>query len=176
MKKVTEVENLIIGTKYLVPCFFPIIGLMRPRWYPILLSESSHTDPDLGVTMEHLHFDSRFIADKDLFIRDGQPYITSVVAGLPEHRAWQELEESKIIVWKKRTCYRKEQVFPQPKFKRLVTDKIRDQYLHVQMENMICPHRGTCMKGHAVKNINGRQGVTCPAHGLVWDVKTGFLI
>lgn len=109
MKKVTEVENLIIGTKYLVPCFFPILGTMRPRWYPILLGESSHTDPDLGVTMEHLHYDSRFIADKDLLIKDGQPYVTSLVAGLPEHRTWQELEESKIILWKKRTCYRKEQ-------------------------------------------------------------------
>lgn len=176
MKKVTEIQNLIIGTKYLVPCFFPIIGLIKTRWYPILLGESTHTDPDLGVTMEHLHYDSRFIADKDLLIKDGQPYIASIVAGVPEHRTWRELEESKIIVWKKRTCYRIEQVFPQPKFKRLVTDKIRDQYLHVQMEGMICPHRGTCMKGHLVQNINGKQGITCPAHGLVWDIETGFLI
>ena len=109
-------------------------------------------------------------------MKDGQPYVTSLVAGLPDHRTWQELEESRVILWKKRTCYRKEQVFPQPKFKQLVTNKIKNQYLHVRMENMICPHRGTCMKGHPVQDIDGKQGITCPAHGLAWDVQTGFLI
>lgn len=176
MKKVTEVQSLTPGTKYLVPCFFPFLGTMRPKWYPILLTESTHTDPDLGVTVEHLHYDSRFIAYKDLLIKDGQPYIASVVVGLPAHHTWGQMEESSMIVWKKRTCYRKEQVFPQPQFERLVTGRIKDQYAHARMENMTCPHRGTCMKGHLVKSINGKQGVTCPAHGLAWDIETGFLI
>lgn len=176
MRKVTEVQNLIVGTKYLVPCFFPFLGRMRPKWYPVLVAECSHTDPDLKVTMEHLHFDSRFIADKDLLMKDGQPYITSVVAGLPEHYTWKQMEEASMIIWRKRTCYRKEQVFPQPQFERLVTDKIKSQYAHTRMENMTCPHRGTCMKGHPVKSINRRTGMTCPAHGLIWDIETGFLI
>ena len=176
MKKVTEVQSLTPGTKYLVPCFFPFRGTMRPKWYPILLAESTHTDPDLGVTVEHLHYDSRFIADKDLLMKDGQPYIASVVVGLPAHHTWEQMEESSMIVWKKRTCYRKEQVFPQPQFERLVTGRIKDQFFHAGMENMTCPHRGTCMKGHLVKSINGKQGVTCPAHGLTWETKTGFLI
>ena len=176
MKKVTEVQSLTQGTKYLVPCFFPFRGTMRPKWYPILLAESTHTDPDLGVTVEHLHYDSRFIADKDLLMKDGQPYIASVVVGLPAHHTWEQMEKSSMIVWKKRACYRKEQVFPQPQFERLVTGRIKDQYAHTRMENMTCPHRGTCMKGHPVKNINGKQGVTCPAHGLTWDIETRFLI
>ena len=174
MKKVTEVQRLTPGTKYLVPCFFPFRGTMRPKWYPILLAESTHTDPDLGVTVEHLHYDSRFI--KDLLMKDGQPYIASVVVGLPAHHTWEQMEESSMIVWKKRTCYRKEQVFPQPQFERLVTEKVKLQYAYTRMENMTCPHRGTCMKGHLVKSINGKQGVTCPAHGLAWDIETGFLI
>jgi nitrite reductase/ring-hydroxylating ferredoxin subunit len=176
MKKVTEVQSLTVGTKYLVPCFFPFRGTMRPKWYPILLAESTHTDPDLGVTVEHLHYDSRFIADKDLLMKDGQPYIASVVVGLPAHHTWEQMEESSMIVWKKRTCYRKEQAFPQPQFERLVTDKIKGQYAYTRMENMTCPHRRTCMKGHPIKNIDGKQGVTCPAHGLTWNIETGFLI
>lgn len=60
--------------------------------------------------------------------------------------------------------------FPQPHWHidwRFMTEA----YTGVRMRNMICPHRGINLRGQPVEL--GR--VTCPGHGLQFDVETGKL-
>jgi hypothetical protein len=40
------------------------------------------------------------------------------------------------------------------------------------MQNMTCPHRGTPLESCSPDG----DVVTCPAHGLRWNVKTGELV
>jgi hypothetical protein len=183
MQKINEVNAPIVGNKYLVPCYFndgeqAINGYLPFQWIPILFSDSTHIDSELEIEIEHLHYDSRFIKDEDLYIKHGQCYTTALVQGFYDHWKWTELEKTNKILWLERICYRQEQLFPQPVFERLVTDKIKNGFPYTRMENMTCPHRSTCLKGHPVKEFHeGRyQGITCPAHGLSWDIETGFLI
>lgn len=181
MQKVNEVEALIVGTKYLVPCTLNPYGDWLPgQWIPILYAKESHSDPELTVHTHHLHYDTRFISGHKLLIGHGVCLAATRITGLYRPYTFDQLVALGEITWRSRKCYRAEQLLPQTKvFQVSVVDKIKDSFKdqNIHMENMICPHRGTCLKSHPVKEFHQNQkGITCPAHGLSWNIETGCLI
>ena len=52
-------------------------------------------------------------------------------------------------------------------------EKLNTEYQDKKLKpGMICPHKGVCLKSMPVND----DLVRCPAHGLVWNVKTGELV
>ncbi len=186
IKKITEVDTPIIGQKYLVPCYLvnskdrsysPQSLFFPDGWIPVLVVAGTHADADLGVEDEHLHFDTRFIA-RNLVNMSGLHYTAAIVQVFRQHWDWEQLESLRLIQWRVRKCFRDEQVFPQSHhFMTQVNNAIAPNYKnHVMGGDWVCPHRGMCLKGWAVKQIANKRVVTCPGHGLIWDADTGGLI
>jgi hypothetical protein len=179
MQRINEVNVPIVGTKYLVPCMENVdyADWLPGQWTPILFVKESHVDPELGAERHHFHYDTRFISGHKLLVENGVCMSAAKVIAMYKHETFDDLVSRNYITWRARTCYRTQQLFPQTRaFQVLVVDKIKPNYVGTRMENMICPHRGTCLKGHPIKEHGGHKGITCPAHGLSWDVQTGFLI
>lgn len=190
MKRINEIDKPIVGHKYLVPCFAndvddwlarqagPKSFFLHDAWLPILYCEGSHADPELGVENQHLHYDSRFISGHKLVNIGGFHFTTAVIQNLYIQWSWEELESEGLIQWRSRKCFRREQVFPQTnRFNEKIVTPLEDKYRDSQIQkDWICPHRRICLKGHPVKDFDGRKGITCPGHGLTWDIDTHQLI
>lgn len=114
-------------------------------------------------TFEHFHLDTRFTK------RDRPPDVTFMANVIRQLNEEDEID----IVWKKKTCLR------------LTEDGFLDylvpllyqpeaQAANLKMRDCrICPHQNIRLEGVPV---NSSGIVTCPAHGLQWNTKTGDLI
>ena len=182
MKRITEVESPTLGEKYLVPCFYNESNKwLKDQWIPILYADFSHSDPSLGLSSHHYHFDTRFIsgANLNLNIKDGICHASAIVQEVwHDGESLQDLIDYEYVTWRSRTCFRTSQLFPQTHlWEEKIVKKLENLHQHDRMKDMICPHKGTCLKGHHQKVFHGRsRGVICPAHGLAWDLESGLLI
>lgn len=180
-------EKYAVGKSYEVPCVKAIRGhrwdrLFGGEWVPVIGPE--HRDGEIiGFPYLHYHIDWRF-ASKRLFKRASQRY--SFVAPMDDRNVYnrvlhrwpiqnkQETMEDPFhsggIVLRRRKCQREFPDYPRD----LATwlPALEKSCAGLTMQNMTCPHRGMPLASCP------REGdvVTCPGHGLRWNVKTGELV
>lgn len=164
MERIETVAEPIIGRYYLAQvvkavCFgkvdlWPIIGTWHEDAEYIML-------PD-----HHYHLDTRFLTRRQL--QHIGPFrkrtaevnamglaITDVI-GRPTHAPRK---------FKRPTP-------PHPLLRERERTNFENAYATHKLKNMICPHRGLSLIGQPV-----RDGcVTCPLHGLKWNVESGELV
>lgn len=158
LPKVSELTTEpVVGQYYMVPCVRMrhqwLHSLHMKGWVPV--SGPSHEDADyIGFPDEHWHFDIRFIRT------------TTWTFG--EVARCNAVEMGPML--RKKKCIRSMPDYPT--FEIPWMPKLESAYSDKKMKCMTCPHRGLPLNGLPV--VNGI--VTCPGHGLRWNVSDGSLV
>ena len=185
----TPVEKKIIGQFYDIPCISLTPGgyvLGGNKWAPIF--GPIHQDADFfNFPYDHVHIDFRFLSNA-VFRRVRARYdrncdargVYKMVANSPHQPITMRKLECKRD-WPSPYAYT-EQIFS-----KMTTDECRDYteqqlpktargycalraaFADKKMTNMVCPHKGMPLdEAHREGDV-----VTCPGHGLKWNVVTG---
>jgi hypothetical protein len=168
LRKVDEiVGELSEGADYLVPTLVGSLSGKGPmQEYPVL--GTRHYDVDhFNVHMPHYHIDLRFY-DHSLWIREGKQVL--VGAGRREDGSLPP------IIYKKMRCRQSCVLMniTQPDGRTDFWEVWRGaQCGGSAKEGWICPHKGTFL-GSQFTDIDGV--ITCPAHSLRIDAKTGKVL
>jgi hypothetical protein len=168
MPEIASPTEPVIGKLYSVPCVVLARGLSAVR-------KAGSMVPVMGP----LHEDAKYFAVKDHHYHLDFRFI--------EARQWRELNDlfrlpmtvvvtqdqvARVAVVRMK-CKRAMPTFPEaPRPEPMV--RFESDYVDKAMcpKAMICPHRGLCLKGLPV--VDG--AVTCPGHGLRWNVETGAMV
>jgi hypothetical protein len=164
----------LVGHRYRVPCVRS--GRMKGSlakanglWIPVITP--GHVDPELGVEIEHFHFDFRFIG-KALWkiVANRRPPGSAGSLGYLYSAEWADegpTEQVKRCLWEAVT-------FPHGRSAGSPTNVLEPRYADqiLKPNCLICPHRGTYLGDQPVRN--GAR--ICPAHGLAWCAETGRMI
>lgn len=156
----------IIGETYLVPCT-NLKGFLSIN-IPVL--SISHSDEN--NSSDHLHIDHRFISDDDLVSMDQYPMLTVRqiinkeslnISILPTFK------QKDLVTELPKVCLRR--FFFEDDILNVVffIDGIKEMP-NTEIKCGRCPHRGTYLKN--IKPAFGQ--ITCPAHGLRFDVNKVF--
>lgn len=162
LQRIELVETPVVGCYYLVPT-------VQGRWYGINavwpVIGPRHNDKDIiGFKPEHYHLDVRFVPQRVIAATFRADIYLDFFKG-PLH------EVSSPLVNRRRRLKRQMPEYPMVKM-RWHEDLETCFRAHVLGKRMLCPHRGVPLKGQPV-----RDGiVTCPAHGLQWNVASGRLV
>ena len=163
-------EKLEIGRFYLVPTVYGPLDFRMDYW-PVL--GPMHDDKEvIGFPLSHYHYDFRF------FNADQWAYVLRYTGGGVVHGVVMcDNPDSETkpgpIIFRRRKCQREYPEFP---FKRAESGwlpKLREKYEAVIMKDLTCPHKGASLRGLAVSEAGC---VTCPLHGLRWNIETGELL
>lgn len=160
MEKVDHiVGRLVEGRSYLVPTVkgewldthgiadWPVVG---PR----------HKDEDLGVNISHYHIDHRFIPVGE-WKRDRNTVVNESCDAPVRYEAWKCLQSTVVV---SNVTTRKEHDLQRSWAGKACDGSATDGW--------ICPHRKTWLGSQpAVMGV-----ITCPAHGLRIDAKTGRVL
>lgn len=168
---VLRVEDLtsppVIGETYLVPCIWGS-ALTHPRpssfeWIPI--TGPRHSDSDyIGFNPMHFHFDHQFLSErfrKEL-VHWMNPEPLTYVA---EH-----YDKAVGIVHWPLVCVRHVKSYPRLSF----SSALEHGYRNKAVTCGKCPHRGLPLS--SLPREPGTDIVTCPGHGLRWDLNTGDMV
>lgn len=112
-----------------------------------------------------------------LLLKKGDPVpYAKVLTKHPLHMGWGQREENfdksfflEGIVYRRLKCRRELPPYPYEQARWL--PKLELAYAHARLKNGICPHKGVNLRSCPI--MNGI--VTCPAHGLRWQVDSGEL-
>jgi hypothetical protein len=175
MDRVDEMTSPpIVGRTYLVPCVrAPRDAEFPPGYVPVF--GARHRDYDLiGFPYDHWHHDRRFTTPRHFALgmriakeRGAPALIFDQVLAV---RTGADLPEP---VWRPRKCWREMPAYPdQPP--RWLPD-LEDAYQGKRLRGAckVCPHRGLPL---ASLPASPDGTVTCPGHGLRWNVSTGRLV
>jgi len=179
LQHIADVDSPEIGRFYLVPVVYGY-WLRWLRWWPIL--GGWHEDMKyIGFAKHHYHVDARFVEELHPTPEHMQPPIWQEFR-LPMQN-W-DLNENKVPFPRqpreqtlgepviKRRRYRRH--FPDyPRTRAPWMTRLECAYKNHQLKpGLVCPHRGTPLRGLVVDSDGC---VTCPLHGLRWNVSTGKL-
>lgn len=137
-------------------------------YWPVV--DKSHADSPHEQPQSHYHIDWRFMPETEIVIQ--RNYYHHL------YPKWKELnaeyyapimEVDKLQEYFFKYEYLRDFDFPLNSFKHLEQEMLQKG---CKMKKMKCPHHGTNLI--SCKSIDGV--VTCPQHGLRWNVKTGELI
>lgn len=183
-------DQLILGESYDRPCVRADWHNAGVAWFPVL--GTIHNDAEyIKADFTHIHVDYRFMprrhreeADKE--VESGSRiFAVNPVHSQPISRICPEgfdepviMEEAgKIAPEKWIQVMKREYTGPYPEYpSRFVPwiDELRDGYRERQLiDGIICPHQGTDLTGI---EPDAKGFVTCPLHGLCWDLKTGRMV
>lgn len=173
MQDIRTVDTVEAGTAYLVPTLNVRTWKMS---VPIL--EPEHDDIDvIRFPQTHWHIDWRFTTEAflDHYTRVQATKHSRIVppdqrfTGLIIVRSHQgEVMTDGTVTTASLTCRRQSPDFPVTWF----TSELENRYSQAKAKNMICPHRGINLRGQPIEC--GR--VTCPGHGLQFDIESGELV
>lgn len=173
----------IVGRIYLVPCV-----MLAGDWWPI--NGPEHADPDLGVAMQHVHYDGRFMTAAQIYtnnvtirrtqriaqavglldVIDGD---TTLVMGRPAEAAAIQIVHQAVpgdvVVERPRRCRRAALTFPAGPVQAILEPSFKD----VKTDCRTCPHRGMRIDQQPQDDDGG---VVCPGHGLRWHRPSGRLM
>lgn len=177
IERVTEVETVEVGKRYLVPC----IRVDRPErpdvgpalgWLPVI--GPAHEDAAiLHFPIVHYHYDWRFVSTPQ-----ARRLYVFYKGRLQEFWAHSKVETASGVIekeWRAVRCRRVMSDFPAiargSSFDQAgLEDAFASQRL--KPDCRVCPHRGLPLNGLPV-----REGaVVCPGHGLRWNLTTGELV
>ena len=172
----------VVGKFYMVPCIrVTESSYLPPGLWPI--TGPKHEDAELlNFPFQHFHVDVRFLTPKQVRAH-GSPYglgdgssVRSVLVrpitvtfadGSPNSVRWSGPELAELRCRRKMPLY--PEVADQPLWKQL-----GDAYADKRVKCGKCPHRGLPLE--SLPREPGTDIVTCPGHGLRWDLKTGEMV
>lgn len=184
----TETVVFEVGKRYSVPCLKTVKNhawdrLWRGEWIPVIGPE--HQDAEIiGFPWKHWHIDWRFVS-KRVFERTLSQKLSREAGNvfnfvLQRFAVQQENDGTKYetgepfhlgeVVMRRAMCRRAMPGYPYHRATWLPA--LAKACSGMKMKNMVCPHRGMPLKGCDTTG----DVVTCPAHGLRWNVKTGDLV
>lgn len=169
MERIENVEKPIIGKIYLVKCVRskrPFVIGKHYQWCPVF--GEKHHDKELYLEKIHYHIDWRFMPQKYLEEHHQNYQNKGWYLGIQNTYFYSpmmeyEIEEERYLPLEYLQDF---EHFPDHSF-----DELLELYKNVKMKDMICPHKKANLKSCKVEN----DIVTCPCHGLKWNVKTGYL-
>lgn len=128
----------------------------------------SHSDGKYGRGNEHFHVDWRF-ASEWLIEKKRKDFETVFHSDVINREYFTPIDKEWVLedIYTEMKYLRDFPEFPKASF-RLLEDKMKDAI----MKYMICPHHGTNLI--SCRPIDGV--VTCPQHGLKWNINTGKLV
>ena len=169
-------SEYVIGKFYMVPCIKPLHPPRNMRgWIPII--GPLHEDREfLKFPEEHYHIDWRFVSasqwkstEYSRAIQPGYEYAIVTSARLKRlgHPVEDNITEPPRMM--RRRCNRAFGAYPNILARWM--QELIDAHKECRLKpGLICPHKGVPLHG-----IPG-DIVTCPGHGLRWNVKTGELV
>lgn len=176
--------ELVIGRLYWVPTVYGPLDNKMGIW-PVL--GPKHEDEEIiGFKWQHYHYDFRFFSGAQwdyvtrLLSRDGEFF----GHGLPmsERLDCHPHIELGPVIYRRRRYQRPMPEFPRKQAFKSWLPRLEAAYANAtlkvsptgdtQAPGLICPHRGASLRGLPI--VNGC--ITCPLHGLRWDVGTGRLV
>lgn len=169
-------ERYVVGKFYQVPCVLTTKAQTHGRgeWVPVI--GPMHTDKEhIQFETPHWHADYRFTSEQQLLRArwtradfNAEHYTPVQLHGHRDPENMLVLEGPKL---RRMKCKR-----PMPAYVYAGVAKwhqpLEDAFKNVTMKNMVCPHRGIPLEGCETHG----DVVTCPAHGLRWNFKTGALV
>lgn len=160
-------EPPVIGETYMVPCIwgtsYKSYNPSRFKWLPIL--GPRHSDAEyIKFEPLHYHFDHQFLTDAD---RDR---LTCLFEYRPLLFVVVHFDASVGIVHWPLICQRHVDRYPEVSFSK----ELRAAYSDKRVTCGKCPHRGLPLG--SLPREPGTDIVTCPGHGLRWDLKTGCMV
>lgn len=164
-------EQLEIGKFYSVPTVFGLFGYKYDHW-PVL--GPMHDDKEvIGFPYVHYHYDFRFfnISQWDFALRYtmGGPPHGMVMSYNPELTGTKPGP----IIFRRRKCQREYPEFPSEIASSGWLPKLQEKYRDATLKDWTCPHKGASLRGLPIDEAGC---VTCPLHGLRWNIETGKLI
>jgi len=156
----------VVGEFYMVPTVSGVWNYRPARAWPVLLP--GHTDAEI-VNFPHFHYhlDTRFLPqflEDSLYRATTAPLMTYErlnPGGLPEP------------VLRRRRCQRRQYDMSWLPKKSGWPQELQKAFRRQTLKpGRVCPHKGICLKSQPV--VDGV--VTCPGHGLRWNVETGKLV
>jgi len=155
-----------VGKFYNVPTVNGFVYDIRANW-PVI--GPMHQDAEIiNFHYRHYHIDWRFVSDRllnDVHWHTQIPYGTVLHAD----RYGQRVLPKPIM--RRLKC--KRDFTPYPAHKATWLPELEKAHKGCKLKpGMVCPHRGVPLA--SIPGVNGI--VTCPAHGLKWNVATGELV
>lgn len=175
MAMLSKAQHFEVGKFYRVPC---VLAHKRfacgAGWVPVI--GPLHEDAEIiNFQDEHFHIDWRFVTER--MLKRAQYFGAMSEFTRPIQIRTSKLygDQDKIVldgpVVKRLLCHREFGTYPRrPARWQPVLDAVyRDCKLK---PGMVCPHKGIPLE--SVRAVDGI--VTCPGHGLRWNVETGELV
>jgi hypothetical protein len=187
MGKLQQIDSVCepaVGVRYLVPMVDGEYNGKR-AWWPVL--GPKHEDAEfINFPHQHYHIDPRFLSKAQvrflgmseesgtLYAPKRKIYSQNVFAS-PLHENTTPGLKRRIhsgVEHRARMMLRQMPSYPRYNARWLPT--LEDAYADVKLKpGMVCPHRGAPLRG-LTPDADGC--VTCPLHGLRWNVTTGCLV
>lgn len=162
-------QPYIVGNYYQVPTVYGMLFDTMNHW-PVMLP--MHEDAEIiGFPYKHYHIDWRFVPTA-FFKRQYVGGSWRSVFGIVLHSSPQKNEDGfPEPVMRRLKCKREFDAYPHhlAKWKQELESKYQDCIL----KTPVCPHQGVRLDNLP---CNKEGHVTCPAHGLVWNINTGELV
>jgi hypothetical protein len=156
-----------VGQFYKVPCVFGQLGRMPARWWPVM--GGLHDDKAIiGFPLLHYHVDWRFVPERGLYASRRGSYVYPLQTG-------NGLNDSGFgpPQLRRRKC---QDVHRLPFEGQRISwmPKLEQTYSACKLAHgHVCPHRGYDLS----RETPDAEGiVTCPLHGLRWNINTGELV
>ncbi len=188
IQNVEDAERVRVGDSYSVLCAhglpnseYAVRGGITEAWFPVI--GRPHTDPELGVRDTHLHCDERFMTDHLLHLLVSNYYPTILddmipvlwippletgTAPLMGRQVLQCVRE-----FPRRACINSGGARCHPGTMDQMR-KLEEQYGDKKIGDCrVCPHRGTSL-AQVAPDEHGV--ITCPAHLMRWELKSGKLL
>jgi hypothetical protein len=158
--------ELEIGKFYQVPTVRGVLFYQSADW-PVL--GPMHEDKEIiNFPAIHYHLDFRF------FNQDQYAWVKRATNDIPQKFVLHEqpnAEKLGPVIFRRRKCQREYPDFPLKDHRGWLFN-LRQKYKKEVMTDLICPHRGASLRGLPVDEAGC---VTCPLHGLRWNLETGRL-
>jgi hypothetical protein len=157
-----------VGKFYRVPCvWINEFWGAKNIWIPVI--GPMHEDADLiNFKPRHWHIDWRFAPKRVVPTFPGQIYGTVLCKDL----RGDAIAETKGPELKLRKMQREWPTYPFKQVESVWLPKLREAFKGHRLKGMVCPHRGIPLQGCPQDG----DVVTCPGHGLRWNIKTGELV
>ena len=179
---IQRVEDLkeppVVGRYYMVPCVEVQTGVsgLSAGFWPV--TGPQHEDHDvIGFPYRHWHVDLRFLSAQQA----GEKAMQWGSVLTTERKTWcfwpgpGDIEGipgiATQVTMQRRRCMRTAEWFP--RLRALWMSELEQKHESCVVKCGKCPHRGL-----PLESLPRERGdiVTCPGHGLRWDLKTGKLV
>ncbi len=164
-------DKIELGKFYSVPTVFGLFGYKWDHW-PVL--GQMHNDIEIiGFPFVHYHYDFRFF--------NAAQWVFALQYTMDKPNAMVMsydpiIPETKLnpVIFRRRKYYREYPEFPSVNGRPVSwLPRLAEKYKDAIMKDLICPHKGASLRGLP---IDGAGCITCPLHGLKWNIETGSLV